>query len=227
VLYSREVLKSRESSSPVFRLHVRSVWIDGVGEVQCLITTADVDPSQAWGDLQRQAVERWQSVLEPPGDTTTLQGRISVMLQETGWQHVAGTLPEKGLVQRRIAAFRAQRVGDQIAILIRDVGALVDLFPAEPGEEGADAAARCGWRLGGRLPGWTQEAWSAEPRDWTIVLSRVQRNRADLQVQLAEREKGWRELLRHAQLAGVSTQLLTTTTGLTRQRLYQIRDRRR
>lgn len=43
----------------------------------------------------------------------------------------------------------------------------------------------------------------------------------------AVRERGWLEPIRLAVLSGVGTQSLTKLTGLTRQRLYQIRDRRR
>jgi len=49
----------------------------------------------------------------------------------------------------------------------------------------------------------------------------------ELRAEAATRERGWRELIRLALLSGISTQLLTSSTGLTRQRLYQILDRRR
>lgn len=211
---------------PVYRLLVQTPRVDGVDELQGAVVELETNSDQDWQRLRAAAIERWETSLQPPDSTATLEQRIEVMLGETGWELAPGASTQDRLVWRRLAWFRTQLLEDQVAVMTQDTGDLVDLCPLE-GADAADALERVGWEVGGPLSGWGPDVRVVRPRDWNVVLSRVQQTRDRLQAEAAAQEQGWRELIRAALLSGVPTQHLTVLTGLTRQRIYQIRDRRR
>lgn len=219
-------MPSDSNARPVYRLHVQTPRLEGVDELHGVVTELDTRPNQDWQQLQADAVERWETYLNPPGSTASLEERIEVMLGETGWEAAPGASVQDRLVWRRRAGFRTQLLGDQVAVLTRETGDLVDLCPVE-GADLTGALEQVGWEVGDQLDGWTRDVCTVQPRDWTLVLERVRQTRDRLRAEAAAQESGWRELIRAAVLSGVPTQHLTSLTGLTRQRIYQIRDRRR
>lgn len=211
---------------PVYRLHVRTARVSGVDEIHGLVTALDTRPDQDWQQLRDAAVERWETYLQPPDSTASLQERIALMLGETGWELVPEASVQDPLVRRRPAWFRTQSLGDQVAVLTLDTGDVVDVCALE-GVDVRRVLEQLGWQVGEQLEGWTSGVLAVRPRDWSLVLQRVRRARDRLRAEALAKESGWRELIRAALLSGVPTHDLTSLTGLTRQRIYQIRDRRR
>ena len=205
---------------------MRTLRVEGIDELHGVVTELATRPDQDWQQLRAAAVERWETYLSPSGSTASREERIELMLGETGWEAAPGASAQDRLVWRRQAWFRTQLLGDQVAVLTRDTGDLVDLCPVE-GTDLTGALEQVGWEVGGQLDGWTPDVCAVKPRDWTLVLERVGQTRNRLRAEAAAQETGWRELIRAALLSGVPTQHLTSLTGLTRQRIYQIRDRRR
>ena len=83
------------------------------------------------------------------------------------------------------------------------------------------------WTLGPQAPGWPDGVYEAAATDWTAVLEQSAHQRAVAKTQAEDAAKRWKTAIREAMLAGVDARTLATLSGITVQRVYQMRDRRR
>jgi hypothetical protein len=205
---------------------------DGIEELQAVVVPA-ARSDAPWTELvSEHAVDQWASPLSLPGQRLTREERTATMLSELGWEMLGQRSgPEPFRVRRSLVAFRAHRVSDdrgegQTVVVTFDTGDTVAHYPCGADDPPA-VLARHGWGSTGPLPGWPAGSYGVRALDWPLVVGEVTEQRDRTRKQAQTQDRGWQAAVREAVLAGQDVRRLSELTGLTRQRIYQIRDGRR
>ena len=208
----------------------------GAGTVlHTLVVPDDIDVRAPWLELTRAAVATHETFLRPggpdPDPWVSEAHRIEQVLLELGWKPVDGSPSDlRCFPVVRVGQWRAQLLvhldGARHAVVLNIDGDVIadHVLVDEPLEQGLTAS---GWRVDGPLPGWPDGVVAVAPVDWLGLVreSAGARNRAKKEA--ADAESRWRNLLREAVLDGQEVRSLASASGITPQRVYQIRDRRR
>lgn len=92
----------------------------------------------------------------------------------------------------------------------------------------ADALGLSGWKVLGAADGeWPDDTIAITPRDWKVVIEQAKADREIAQREAARRDSFWAACVREAILDGHTAKELAEIAGVSVQRIYQIRDRRR
>lgn len=98
-------------------------------------------------------------------------------------------------------------------------------YPISDGEEPADLLRENGWRI---IDDPSQvETVPVEPADYEQIVKHVTFAREKAQIEYERQDTAWRAIIRHAMHDGASATALAKAAGITRARVYQIRDGRR
>jgi len=100
-------------------------------------------------------------------------------------------------------------------------------LPADPGLTPSPGLAGTGWQLGGHASSWPNDVFEVAPQNWQTILKAATISRRTADEQAASADARWRTAIREALLAGLEPRTVADIVGVTVQRVYQIRDRRR
>ncbi|MFE7227053.1 hypothetical protein ACFU7D_19825 [Nocardioides sp. NPDC057577] len=166
-----------------------------------------------------------------PDPFISAEHRITYLLREIGWEPTApvviGTPFSVGRhtpFTARVATYEGNPV-DLVQIRNNDGEILAEIPVARTPSE---ALAASGWDvLGAAAGGWPDDTLAVAPNDWKVVVARAKTEREAARREATRREQFWSACLREAVLAGHTATELADIAGVTAQRIYQIRDRRR
>lgn len=202
---------------------------DGVGYSEGIVVPADtITDTTEWEEAHRHAVDSWITVLRPPGSLATEADRIDEMLRELGWERTDSRRAQMLSVRRVETRFHTATViqnGRSIILVMNDEGAIVDSIPDLGSAEKSLLAN--GWRTHGPLEQWPAETLRVSAFDWSQILRRLRGEQLRKQTEAHEQERTLRQAIREAITAGVQPSTIAEATNLSRQRIYQIRDKRR
>lgn len=166
-----------------------------------------------------------------PDPFVSEEHRVGYLLREIGWQPVEAVVFGAPFRVARYPSFRANVVtyeGESIELVqVRNNdGEILAELPVTSTPEAA--LCESGWDvLGAAGGGWPEDVLAVAPSDWLDVVRRARTERDGARREADRREKFWASCLREAILAGHTAVELAGIAGVTAQRIYQIRDRRR
>lgn len=209
---------------------------EGAGVIlRTLVVPSDVDVRAEWADITCQAVAVHETLLHPggpdPDPWVSEAHRIDQVLLELGWGATGGDRSDLRLFPVvRVGQWRAQLLvhldGSRHAVVRNIPGDVIaDYVLAE--EDLEHALTAHGWNVHGQLPGWSEDVLAVSPANWMRLVQDSTEARKQSREAAADADTRWRELLREAVLAGEEVKVLASVCGVTPQRIYQIRDRRR
>lgn len=166
-----------------------------------------------------------------PDPLISPEHRITQLLGEIGWEPIAPVVIGSPFGVSRHTPFRATVVNyegesiDLVQVRNNDGEILAEIpVTSTPSE----ALAASGWEvLGAASGGWPDDILAVAPIDWRVVVARARTDREATRREATRRERFWSACLREAVLAGHTATELADVAGVTAQRIYQIRDRRR
>jgi hypothetical protein len=157
--------------------------------------------------------------------------RITYLLREIGWTPIETVVIGTPFGVVRETRFRAAVVGhegsatDSVQVRNDDGEVLVELAVSGTA---ADTLGLFGWTvLGAGGGGWPEDTIAIAPRDWKVVIEQAKADREVAQRETARRDSFWATCVREAILDGHTAKDLAEIAGVSVQRIYQIRDRRR
>lgn len=157
--------------------------------------------------------------------------RITYLLREVGWAPVETVVIGAPFGVVRETRFRAAVVNhegtstDTVQVRNDDGELLVELAISTTA---ADALDLSGWTvLGAAGGGWPDDTIAIAPRDWKVVVEQAKADREIAQREASRRDSFWAACVREAILDGHTAKDLAEIAGVSVQRIYQIRDRRR
>ncbi|HNV11863.1 MAG TPA: hypothetical protein PKN27_11100 [Propionibacteriaceae bacterium] len=219
--------------------HVLVVDARGEADLELVITPDDVPLDDGWAAVRTHAVGAIVTYLRPggpdPDPWVSEEFRVDQLLDELGWRRLGGL---GDLVRgvpcvipvERVAHFRTRDElrpdGTQGVVVVNLDGEPVARYSLDGGSR-ADVLARHGWDAGGQLQGWIIPTVAVSARDWDRIVVESTSARAEANSQFAEADKRWRALVREGVLMGIEVRQLAQWAGVTPQRVYQLRDRRR
>ncbi|MFI5627571.1 hypothetical protein ACIA03_29210 [Nocardioides sp. NPDC051685] len=166
-----------------------------------------------------------------PDPFVSEEHRAGYLLREIGWQPMDAVAFGAPFRVTRHPSFRANVVtyeGESVELVqVRNSdGEVLAELPVMSTPEAALRAA--GWGvLGAAGVGWPDDVLAVAPSDWLDVVRHARTEREGAQREADRREQFWASCLREAVLAGHTAVELAEIAGVTAQRIYQIRDRRR
>lgn len=191
------------------------------------------DPTQL--DTSPVPVASITSLMHPggpdPDPFNSPEHRITFLLREIGWEPTGPVVVGSPFSVSRYTPFRASVVnyeGDSVDLVqVRNNdGEILAEVPVT--STPSEALAASGWDvLGAAGSGWPDDIVAVAPIDWKVVIERAKTDREATRREATRREQFWSACLREAVLAGHTATELADTAGVTAQRIYQIRDRRR
>lgn len=180
-------------------------------------------------------VDTITSVMRPggpdPDPFISPEHRITYLLREIGWVPTGTVRIGSPFGVARETRFRATVVnheGSSIdSVQVRnDDGELLVEAPVVGRPE--DVLSGLGWKvLGAAGGGWPDDVLAIAPGDWKVVIERAKADREIAQREAARRDSRWSACVREAILDGHAAKELAEVAGVSVQRIYQIRDRRR
>lgn len=157
--------------------------------------------------------------------------RITYLLREIGWAPVETVVIGSPFAVVRETRFRAAVVNhegsstDSVQVRNDDGEVLAELAVSGTA---ADTLGLSGWTvLGTGGGGWPEDTIAIAPRDWKVVIEQAKADREVAQREAARRDSFWATCVREAILDGHTAKDLAEVAGVSVQRIYQIRDRRR
>lgn len=174
------------------------------------------------------------SVMRPggpdPDPFISPEHRITYLLREIGWAPTGTVRIGSPFGVVRETRFRAtvNHEGSSIdSVQVRnDDGELLVEAPVVGSPD--DVLSGLGWRvLGAAGGGWPDDVLAIAPGDWKVVVERARADREIAQREAARRDSRWSACVREAILDGRTAKELAEVAGVSVQRIYQIRDRRR
>lgn len=204
----------------------REIHVDGSPRLEGVTVEWEVDPTLPWEDLLDRSIDTWAISIDRVGKAN-VRHHVDATLQQFGWERSHGPRGVDHFPIRRAAPrFYARRVDIHITVATAD-GLPVAHYEA-PSEEIFTVLEENGWLI-------TDTAVDSEsgvpvavlPFDWPRVVRYVSQHRKSAQARAEQADLGWREVLREGLLAGQDARKLADLTGLTPQRIYQVRDGRR
>jgi len=188
---------------------------------------------RTFDELESQAVDSHQTYLHPggpdPDPSLSNSDRVVQILTELGWEAREPADVGTPFAVRRAAHFTVT----QVETLDGEQHALVTNLEGDPVAKvrikttlAVDVAA-AGWTLGRQAPGWPDHVREVSPADWSAVLRTSTHQRLSAKSQAHDATERWATVIREAMLAGIDARSLADLGGVTVQRIYQIRDRRR
>lgn len=204
----------------------REIDVDGSPRLEGVTVEWEVDPALPWEDLLDRSIDTWAISIDRVGKAN-VRHHVDATLQQFGWERSHGPRGVDHFPIRRAAPrFYARRVDTHITVATAD-----DLPVAHyeaPSEEIFTVLEENGWLI-------TDTDVDSEagvpvavlPFDWPRVVRYVSQHRKSAQARAEQADLGWREVLREGLLAGQDARKLADLTGLTPQRIYQVRDGRR
>lgn len=191
------------------------------------------DPAEA--DSPTGPVATITSALHPDGPDPdpfiSPEHRITDLLKEIGWTPIETVVIGSPFGVARETRFRATVVRHEgsatDSVQVRnDDGELLAELAASSTASGA--LERSGWTvLGAAGGGWPEDTIAVAPRDWKAVIEHAKADREIAQREAARRDSFWASCIREAILDGHTAKELAEIAGVSVQRVYQIRDRRR
>lgn len=166
-----------------------------------------------------------------PDPFVSEEHRVAYLLREIGWQPVDAVGFGVPFLVTRHPSFRAHVVtyegeSAELAQVRNSDGEILAELPIASTPEAALCAS--GWNvLGPAGGGWPDDVLAVAPSDWLDVVRRARTEREGAQREADRREQFWANCLREAILDGHTAVELAEIAGVTAQRIYQIRDRRR
>jgi hypothetical protein len=102
-------------------------------------------------------------------------------------------------------------------------------YPISDGEDAADLLWEHGWRIldDPSQAGVGYDIVTVEPADYEQIVRHVTFARDRARVEHERRDTAWRAIIRHAMHDNASATALAKAAGISRERIYQIRDNRR
>lgn len=204
----------------------REVDVDGSPRLEGVTVKWDVDPTLPWEELLDRSIDTWAISVDRVGKAN-VRHQIDALLQQFGWERSheprgVGHFP----IRRAAPRFHARRVDTRLTVTTAD-GLPVAEYKAVS-EETFTVLEENGWLItdtnvdsGAGVP------LAVLPFDWPRVVRYVSQHRKSAQARAEQADLGWREVLREGLLAGQDAKKLADLTGLTPQRIYQVRDGRR
>lgn len=175
------------------------------------------------------------SVMRPggpdPDPFISPEHRITYLLHEIGWAPVEAVDVASSFGVVRETRFRAavvnhERSSTDSVQLRNDDGELLAELPLESNP--TDVLGSAGWKvLGATGGGWPDDTLAIAPTDWKVVIEQATARRETAQRKAAQEDRFWAACLREAVLDGRTAKELAAIAGVSAQRIYQIRDRRR
>lgn len=198
---------------------------EGVLRWKALVVPGSVDPEAAWDELGERSVLSWGRRVEAAGQKT-LRGFVEEMLRESGWERSYGPRGANYFPVRRAAPrFLARRSGSSLVVATAD-GVPVASYSLEVDE--FTTLEQNGWLITNADEDVDLDLPSPVlPFDWPRVIRFVSQARQSAQARAEQADLGWREVIREGLLLGQEAKRVASLTGLTPQRIYQIRDGRR
>ena len=166
-----------------------------------------------------------------PDPFISLEHRITYLLREIGWAPTGTVLIGSPFGVVREARFRATVVNHEgsstDSVQVRnDNGELLVEAPVVGRLE--DVLSGLGWKVLGAAGGaWPDDVLTIAPGDWKVVIEWARADREIAQREAARRDSLWSACVREAILDGHTAKELAQVAGVSVQRIYQIRDRRR
>lgn len=166
-----------------------------------------------------------------PDPFVSEEHRVGYLLREIGWQPLDTVVFGVPFRVARHPSFRAHVVTYEgqsvdLAQVRNSDGEILAELPVSSTPEAALSAS--GWNvLGAAGGGWPDDVLAVAPSDWLDVVRRARTEREGAKREADRREQFWANCLREAILDGHSAVELAEIAGVTAQRIYQIRDRRR
>jgi hypothetical protein len=213
----------------------REVRHDDTVVSEGMMVPGDVDPEQPWDELECAAVSTWGSRPSSPDETSAGAKRgtskserdlLDEMLLQFGWERSHGPRGAHYFpVRPATPAFHAERVGTSLVVTSAD-GVPVAEYELDAQHE-ATVLEQNGWLVTDAGRDAADERYSVRPFDWPRVVRYVSQARKSAQARAEQADLGWREVIREGLLAGQDARKLADLTGVTPQRIYQVRDGRR
>ena len=157
--------------------------------------------------------------------------RITYLLREIGWAPIETVVVGSPFGVVRETRFRAALVNregsstDSVQVRNDDGELLAELAVSSTA---ADALGLSGWTVLGATGGeWPDDTIAIAPRDWKVVIEQAKANREIAQREASRRDSFWAACVREAILDGHTAKDLAEIAGVSVQRIYQLRDRRR
>lgn len=189
-------------------------------------------------DLNGAAVDTLITALVPGGDDPdpwiSDEYRVDQLLGEVSWARVDDEMPELILDQpvdisvRRRGAFRSVWGGDgeeRVGVVIGS-GEEVAEYPMD-GPDFNEVLEAHGWTPGAQLRGWHVPTLDVAAANWELLIREATEEHERAHEALKALRKRWQILIREAVLDGQEVRSISQWAGITPQRVYQIRDRRR
>lgn len=206
---------------------------DGVEFLEGLILPedrigSDEERWESWHDL---AVDRWVSTLTPPESKATRDDRVDAFLTELGWQPDPGRTTAIGLPIRRIPVrFHTAMIiesGRASVLILAIDGQQVERLEVPDGQPMGSVLTEHGWLPQGHAAGWPEDVLQVSAADWGQILNRARTRRDEAEAIRRQADGQLSVCVREALSAGMPAARVAEMTGLSRPRIYQIRDGRR
>jgi hypothetical protein len=175
------------------------------------------------------------SVMRPggpdPDPFTSAEHRIAYLLREIGWTPIEAIHVGTPFKVVRETRFRATVINHEAssadAVQVwNDDGEL--LTEVAISTTSAAVLEDSGWEvLGVAGDGWPDDTVAVSPSDWKVVIEQARANREAAQREATRRDEFWAACVREAILDGHTATELAKFAGVSAQRIYQVRDRRR
>jgi hypothetical protein len=207
-------------------VRTRDIEVDGSPRLEGVTVAWDVDPTLPWEELLDRSVDTWAIRVDRVGKEN-VRHHVDATLQQFGWERSHGPRGAHHFPIRRAAPrFYARRVDARLAITTAD-GLRVAEYDISTGET-FTVLEENGWLITDTDSDSAADAPLAVlPFDWPRVVRHVSQARKSAQARAEQADLAWREVLREGLLAGQDAKKLADLTGVTPQRIYQVRDGRR
>ncbi|MER7559279.1 hypothetical protein ABTZ46_20210 [Nocardioides sp. NPDC126508] len=166
-----------------------------------------------------------------PDPFVSPEHRITYLLREIGWAPTETVVIGTPFGVVRETRFRATvfshegSATDAVQVRNDDGEVLAELAVSSTA---TDALGLSGWTvLGAAGGGWPDDTIAIAPRDWKVVIEQAKADREMARREAARRDSFWAACVREAILDGHTAKDLAEIAGVSVQRIYQIRDRRR
>lgn len=166
-----------------------------------------------------------------PDPFISAEHRITYLLREIGWEPTGAVHVDTPFRVVRRTRFRAAVMSydassvDTVQVRNDDGDVLTEATVSTTPDA---ALEQCGWEvLGAAGGGWPDDTLAVSPTDWKVVIEQSRAHRETAQRESARRDQAWATCVREAVLDGHTATELTEVAGVSAQRIYQIRDRRR
>lgn len=208
------------------------------GDVVIEVLSSDGMPGSAAPNTLMESgtlVDTVTSVMRPGGPDpdrfVSPEHRVASLLREIGWVPIEAVVVGAPFGVVRETRFRATVVNhegsptESVQVRNDDGELLADL--ALNGTL-TDVLSRSGWTvLGAAGSGWPEDTIAIAPNDWKLVIEQARADRESARREATRRDSIWSTCVREAILDGHSAKELGEVAGVSAQRIYQIRDRRR